>query len=100
MRGLSPSGGALALSHLLAHFGCKIFLLLLDARADLEADDRRHLAAGVLQVLLHRLLVVLDERLAEQRDLAEPLAHLALDDLGDDLLRLAGRLRVVASPAR
>ena len=79
----------------MAHLGCKIFLLLLDARADLVAHDRGHLAAGLLQVLLDRLLVVLDERLAEQRDLAEPLADLALDDLGDDLLRLAGGLRVV-----
>ena len=53
-----------------------------------------HLAAGLLQVLLDRLLVVLHEGLAQQRDLVEPLADLAFDDLVDDLLRLAGRLRV------
>jgi hypothetical protein len=70
---------------LLADFLGEIFLLLFDACADFEAHHRQHFTARLLEVLLHRLIRILDEGLAEQRDLAKPLAQLALDSLGNDL---------------
>src|SRR5690606_3852727 len=81
-------------AHLFHDFGSKVLLLLLDALADLVAQDCRDFAAGLLQVLLDGLLVVLYEGLTEQRDLAQPLANLAFRDLVDDLLRLARSLRI------
>jgi hypothetical protein len=43
---------------------------------------------AALSICSHRLLVVLDERLVEQRDFLEVLLHTAFDALGHDLRRL------------
>src|SRR5690606_11210202 len=57
--------------------------------ADLEADDALHGHPGLVHDLLHGLLVLLDDRLPEQRRLLEEPVDPALDDLGQGLLRLA-----------
>src|SRR5882672_748668 len=85
----------LGLAHLRHHLGGEIARLLLDALADhveKEAGDR---GLARLQQGVHRLLVVLDERLPEQRNFLEELLHAAFDHLRDDLRRFPrfGRLR-------
>src|SRR3546814_20869185 len=78
-----------------SHFGRKVDLLLLDAFADPEAHETRDLGLLGGEQLLDGLVRVLDERLAEQRDLAEPLVDLAVDHLGEDLGRLRSEERRV-----
>src|SRR5262245_39167529 len=61
------------------HLGDEIVLLLFDAGAYFQARVARDLRLGTSQQLLHRAaLVVLDERLAQQRDLGIPLVQAAL----------------------
>src|SRR5215831_18016384 len=92
-----PSPRARALqSRLRAHLGCEVVLALLQPLADLEAREAANLA--VLADLRHQLgqerpdvlLVIFHEGLIEQHDLLFPLCDLALDHLGDDVVRLAG----------
>src|ERR1044071_1653832 len=61
----------------------------LDALTNDEEGVSVDLALLRREHFLHRLLVVLDERLAEQRDLAEELVHGSLHHLAGDLFRLA-----------
>src|SRR5690606_17767516 len=56
---------------------------------DLEADKAAHGYARFVDNLLDCLLVVLDERLTEQRRVLEEAVEPALHDLGQCLLRLA-----------
>src|SRR6187200_365156 len=77
------------------HLGDEILFLLLDAGADLQSRETQHPGLGTLQQLLDRELVVLDEGLAEQRDLSQPFVHAAFDDLHEDGLGLALVLLVV-----
>src|SRR6476660_9110094 len=86
--GSSP--GRAGLRH---HFGGEVGRPLLDALA--HHEERVGVDLGLLrgEVLLHALLVVLDERLSHQRDLAAELVERALDHFLRDLLGLAGFLR-------
>src|SRR4051812_36476243 len=81
--------GSMRLSGLRHHFGGKVVRALLQALADDEEGVR--VDPGLLRAkhLLDGLLVVLDERLSHERDLAEELVQRALDHLDDDLGRLA-----------
>src|SRR5260221_7501649 len=83
-----------SLSRTRLYFGVTAIPFSVDGFRDALADhqegvgvDSRFLRA---QQLLYRLLVVLDERLAEQRDLAEEFVERALDHPGDDVRRFSG----------
>src|SRR4029077_6668307 len=78
--------GALYLRHDLRD---EVVLLLLDARADLEALESEDLGLGTAQQLLDRGVGILHERLAREGDLAQGLAQASLDHLSDDLGGLA-----------
>src|SRR5258706_4282665 len=75
------------------HFRGKVARLLLDAFADHEEPEGKQLRLSRRQHLFHALLVVLDERLPEERVVAEELVQSAFYHLGDDLGRLARLLR-------
>src|SRR5215467_6075267 len=77
----------LRLFHLLHDVGGKIARLLLDALANHVEDEPRHGSLARFQQGVHRLLVVLHERLPEQRRFLEELLHAAFDHLRDDLGR-------------
>src|SRR5690625_4572114 len=68
--------------------GTSIIPILLGL-ADLEAGEALDVHAGLVDDVLHRLLVLLDGGLAQQGDLLEETVEAALDDLRDGLLRLA-----------
>src|SRR5690606_9857224 len=66
----------------------EVDLLLLDALAEPVAQEPHDLRVRLLQQIADALVRILDERLAEQRDLVELLAQPPLDHLLDDLGRL------------
>ncbi len=67
--------------------------LLLDAFAHHVQRETLHGGVGGLEHLLDGLLVVLHERLVEQRDFLQVLLHRAFDHLGDDRRPACLRLR-------
>ena len=71
------------------HLSREVGGLPLDALAHHEERIGIHLGFLGRQHLLHRLLVVLDEGLAQQRDLLELLLHAALHHLLHDVGGLA-----------
>src|SRR6185295_11250150 len=81
------------LSSLRHDLGRKVRRLFLDALAHHEERVGIHPGFFRGEHLLDGLRVVLEERLAEQRPLAEKLADRTFHDLGDDLGWLAGVLR-------
>src|SRR5262245_16180393 len=79
-----------SLRRILLYLGVKSVhrLRLVDALAHHEERVGVHLCLLRAEHLLNRLLVVLDERLAEQRPLVQELVERALAHLGRDLGRL------------
>src|SRR5262249_60190608 len=71
------------------HLGCEIAGLLLDALADAVQHEPRHRGLARLQQGVDRLLVVLHERLPEQRHFLEELLYAAFHHLRDDVGGLA-----------
>src|SRR3954469_11381082 len=84
------SSGLLGGGHLGCHFGGEVVGLLLDALAHDVQRESLHLRVGGLQHLFDRLLVVLHERLVQQRDFLQVLLDRTLDHPGGDVGRLAG----------
>src|SRR5918993_3453824 len=82
------------------HFRGEVFLLLLDAFAELEADEalQHDTRAGFLRRLGNHLgnrgLVVHDEQLRQQGIVLAELREAAFNHLLDDVLRLAAFLRL------
>src|SRR3954467_492377 len=72
-----------------SHFGGEVVGLLLDAFAHHVQGETLHGGVGGLEHLFDRLLVVLHERLVQQRDFLEVLLDRAFDHLGGDVGRLA-----------
>src|SRR5439155_18780126 len=76
------------------YFGVKGGLALMDVLRNPFANDEKAISVDLSLLagehFLDGLLVVLDEWLAEQSDLAEKLVERALDHPGGDLGRLAG----------
>src|SRR5258706_912364 len=71
-------------------FGCEVRRwLFVDALAHHEEAETQQLCLLCREHLLHRLLVVLDEGLAEQRRFREEFIQPAFDHLGDNPGRLA-----------
>src|SRR5690606_34194468 len=62
-----PLDRRLRAAHLRHHLIGKVFLLALDAFADLVASETHHFGAGILEQLADRLIRILDERLTNQR---------------------------------
>ena len=75
--------------NLRGHFGSEVVRTLFDAFADHEQRKLLHRRACGLQHLFDRLLVVLNERLVQQRDLLQVFLNATVDHLRDDLSRLA-----------
>lgn len=80
-------------SHLSLDLFCEVNGVLLDALADLEADEGGYLSLVGLQECADLLLAVLYEDLAIEGNLSAELAHAAVNDLVDDGLRLPLVLR-------
>src|SRR3954451_4716265 len=69
-------GRSLDLCH---HLSDEVVLLLLDAGTDFVTLEGHYFRLGALHELLDRLIGILHERLAEQRDLTQRFAQPALD---------------------
>src|SRR5699024_371883 len=63
----------------------EVLLLLFNAFTDFHATVVRHCGVCLRQQLFHSQVRILDERLTQQRDLAEILAQTPLDHLFDDV---------------
>src|SRR5215831_4502464 len=92
-------------ARLLGDLGGEVVLLLFQALAELVAGEAANLAVfadladELVQEIADRLLVVLDPCLLEETDLLLPLGDLAIDDLADDVLRLARLARLLQADA-
>jgi len=76
-------------SNLRCHFCRKVVGTLFDALAHHKHRECFDRGARGLQHLLNALLVVLHERLIEQRHFLQVFLHAAIHHLGDDFSRLA-----------